>query len=169
MPSSPDELFDIVNDRDEVVGQARRADVHAQGLLHRAVSIFVFNTRGQLLMQLRTATKDQYPLCWTSSCSGHVDAGEDYATAAQREMVEELGLTVKLTELAKFDGGPETANEFTVLYSATADAIPAAEPEEIERVEFVDVDEVARQIAETPDNFTPPFRTFFDWYRRNSR
>lgn len=165
MPSSPDELFDVVNDRDEVIGQKRRADVHAQGLLHRAVSVFVFNSAGELLLQLRTATKDQYPLCWTSSCSGHVDAGEDYDTAAVRELREELGLTTPIERLAKFDAGPETANEFTVLYRTTADSIPSPEPEEIERVEFVALSEVARSVKESPDKFTPPFRTLFEWLK----
>ena len=163
MPSSPNELFDVVNKRDEVVDRKRRADVHAEGLLHRAVSVFVFNQAGHLLLQLRTATKDQYPLCWTSSCSGHVDAGEDYDTAATRELQEELGLTTPVERLAEFDAGPETANEFTVLYRTTADSIPAPDPEEIERVEFVEIEEVKQRLAARPDDFTPPFRTLFEW------
>jgi ADP-ribose pyrophosphatase YjhB (NUDIX family) len=93
MTDEPREVFNVVNEHDEVIGEAFRADVHAQGLRHRAVSIFVFNSAGQLLMQLRSATKDEYPSCWTSSCSGHVDAGEDYDTAAHRELMEELGLS----------------------------------------------------------------------------
>lgn len=167
MPSSPDELFDVVDELDAVIGQQRRADVHAQGLLHRAVSVFVFNSSGQILLQLRTATKDEYPLCWTSSCSGHLDAGEDYDTAAVRELQEELGLTTPIERLVKFDAGPETANEFTVLYRTTADEIPAPEVDEIERVEFVDVDEVSRRVEERPGDFTPPFRTLFRWLARS--
>lgn len=168
MPSSPDELFDVVNAHDEVIGQERRAEVHARGLLHRAVSVFVFNSSGQLLLQLRTATKDEYPLCWTSSCSGHLDAGEDYDTAAVRELQEELGLTTPIERLGKFDAGPETANEFTVLYRTTTDETPVPEFDEVERIEFVDIDEVARRIAADPSEFTPPFRTLFHWLVRNS-
>ena len=168
MTDEPRELFNIVNEHDEVIGEAFRADVHAQGLRHRAVSIFVFNNAGQLLMQLRSATKDEYPSCWTSSCSGHVDAGEDYDTAAHRELMEELGLSTRLEYLTKLAAEPETANEFTVLYRTTADEIPVLHPEEIERVEFVDIDEVARRVEQLPDGYTPPFRTLLEWYVRNN-
>ncbi len=78
-----EEIFDVVDENDEVVGQLPRSEVHARGLLHRAVSIFVFNSSGQLLLQLRTPTKDEYPNCYTSSASGHLSAGEDYDDAAR--------------------------------------------------------------------------------------
>lgn len=167
MTDNPREVFNVVNESDEVIGEATRGEVHARGLRHRAVSIFVFNTAGQLLMQLRSATKDEYPSCWTSSCSGHVDAGEDYSTAAHRELMEELGLVLPLEQVGKFAAGPETANEFTVLYRATADEVPALHPEEIERVEFVDIEDVARQVEQSPEQYTPPFRVMLTWYMQN--
>ncbi len=89
---SPDEIFDICDENDRVIGQARRADVHAQKLLHRAVHIWVFLPDGRLVTQRRSASKDEYPLALTSSASGHLDSGEDYQTAAVRELGEELGL-----------------------------------------------------------------------------
>ena len=89
-----DEIFALVNERDEVVGQAPRREVHARHLRHRAVHILVFNSAGEVYLQKRSMVKDLSPGLWDSSCSGHVDAGEDYDTAAGRELGEELGLTV---------------------------------------------------------------------------
>src|SRR5215472_10054324 len=91
-----EEIFDVVDEHDRVVAQAPRSVVHAQKLLHRAVHIFVLNSRGELLLQKRSATKDEYPLCYTSSASGHLSAGETYETAAPRELAEELGLAGEL-------------------------------------------------------------------------
>jgi isopentenyldiphosphate isomerase len=91
------ELFDVVDDQDRVLRQETRAEVHRQRLLHRAVHVLVFNPAGEVYLQRRSAAKDTYPLRWTTSCSGHVDAGEDYNTAVVRELAEELGLSgVKL-------------------------------------------------------------------------
>ncbi|MFQ5734110.1 MAG: NUDIX domain-containing protein [Planctomycetaceae bacterium] len=168
MPAqSPDELFDVVDERDAVVRQATRADVHAQRLLHRAVHIFVFNAGGELLLQKRSALKDEFPLRWTSSASGHLDAGESYDEAARRELGEELGFDAPLEFLAKLPASQETANEFTALYRTHCDAEPRFPPEEIETLEFHTLDAVATLIAERPGDFSPPFCVLFDEYRRN--
>ena len=78
-----EEMFDVVDEQDRVIGQAPRSEVHAKKLLHRAVHIFVFNSEGKLLIHRRSATKDEYPLCYTSSASGHVSAGETYDECAR--------------------------------------------------------------------------------------
>lgn len=162
----PDELFDVVDERDRVVRQATRADVHARGLRHRAVHVFVFNSAGELLLQMRSRFKDEFPACWTSSASGHLDAGEAYDAAARRELAEELGLATPLEFLTKLPASPQTANEFTALYRTVSDAEPRFPPAEIESVEFHSLDEVAAMIAEDPDAFSPPFRVLFAEYRR---
>jgi isopentenyldiphosphate isomerase len=87
-----EEMFDVVDQEDRVLFQSPRSVVHANHWLHRAVHIFVFNSRGELLIHRRSATKDEAPLKYTSSASGHLSAGEDYAIAAVRELEEELGL-----------------------------------------------------------------------------
>src|SRR2546425_7943965 len=88
-----EELFDIVDDQDCVIGQAPRSEVHRRKLLHRAVSIFVFDSRGRLLVQQRSATKDEYPLCYTSSASGHVTAGGTHQQTAPPRVEEGIGPT----------------------------------------------------------------------------
>lgn len=163
----PEELFDIVDDQDRVIGQMARSEVHRRKLFHRAVSIFVFDSRGRLLLQQRSATKDEYPLCYTSSASGHVSTGETYDETAPRELQEELGLTTPVERLAKFPARPETANEFTVLYRTITDTPPQFDPDEIAGGAFYELTEIADWLTRTPDQFSPPFRIAFEWYRAN--
>ena len=163
----PEEIFDVVDEHDRVIGQAPRSVVHAQKLLHRAVHIFVFNSRGELLLQKRSATKDEYPLCYTSSASGHLSAGETYETAAPRELKEELGLSGRLEWLSKFSAGPDTSQEHTVLYRTVTDASPRIDPNEISAVTFHRLNEIAGMIDREPHVFSPCFVTLFQWYQRH--
>ena len=158
------ELFDVCDADDNVIGQAPRGEVHARGLLHRAVHIFVFNARGDLLLHRRSATKDEYPLRITSSASGHVGAGEGYDDTAERELAEELGIRARPEYLSSFPASPDTANEHTRLYRVTTDQPLTPDPDEIQSVEYVRIDEVRRRIEEHPEDFTPPFRVLFGWY-----
>src|SRR5664279_859085 len=83
----------IVDEDDRPIGQATKPEVWAQGLRHRIVRIMIENDQGELLLQHRTPTMALYPNRWDNSVGGHVDAGEDYLTAAKRELDEELGIT----------------------------------------------------------------------------
>lgn len=154
---NPDELFDVVDEEDNVIGQATRAVVHARGLFHRAVHIFLFNQRGELLIQQRSAAKDEFPLCWTSSASGHVDAGEEYLPAAQRELEEELGLREPLQFVLKLPPSERTANEQTVLFRADTTQEPRCNREEIAVVRFLPLPEIVQWIERQPEVFCPPF------------
>ncbi|MEY2408080.1 MAG: hypothetical protein QOF48_750, partial [Verrucomicrobiota bacterium] len=105
-----DEIFDVVNERDEVVGRAPRREVHQNGLRHRAVHVLVFNSRGEVFLQKRSMTKDTFPGAWDSSASGHLDCGEDYDACAIRELREELGVVLATAprRLFKIDSCAET-------------------------------------------------------------
>ncbi|MDA1015698.1 MAG: NUDIX domain-containing protein [Planctomycetota bacterium] len=159
-----EEQFDVVDEHDNVIGRAARSVVHAKRWLHRAVHIFVLNSAGELLVHLRSATRDEFPLKWTSSASGHVSAGETYDDSAPRELAEELGLAAPLTRLHKFAACEATANEHTVLYVARSDESPTLQVEEIAAGEFLPIPEIQRQLDESPDRFTPPFRMLFQWF-----
>ncbi|MEZ6048496.1 MAG: NUDIX domain-containing protein [Planctomycetaceae bacterium] len=161
----PEEIFDIVNEADEVFGQAPRSQVHAEKLLHRAVHVFLFNSQGELLLQLRTATKDEYPSCYTSSASGHVSSGETYDETAPRELEEELGVTAPLTRLTKIAGNSQNAYEHAVLYETATDEPLTPDPGEVESTCFLSLTEIDKLVAETPEKFTPPFLELYKWYR----
>src|SRR6266702_5667294 len=89
-----EELFDVVNERDEAIDRKPRSEVHRLGLMHRATHVLVFNSRGQVFLQKRSMQKDRQPGLWDSSASGHVDSGEDYDVCAVRELQEEIGLAL---------------------------------------------------------------------------
>jgi len=162
--SAPEEIFDVCDEHDRVIGQAPRSVVHANAWLHRAVHIFVFNRQGQFLLHRRSAKKDQSPLTYTSSASGHLAAGESYDEAAPRELEEELGLTGSLERLATFPATFETAFEHTVLYRLVTDDPPTPNPDEIETLEIVSLDEVKRRLTQNSEEFSSPFRVLLLWY-----
>lgn len=160
-----EELFDVVDAEDRPLRVASRSEVHARRWLHRAVHIFVFNPDGELLIHRRSATKDEYPLHWTSSASGHLNAGEDYAPAAHRELFEELGLQGELEYLQKFPATAETSLEHTELYRLTTTDEPRFDPGEIESGRYFPLAEIAAWVAQQPEDFTPCFVTLFRWYQ----
>ena len=159
MRTDPDELFDIVDEADRVVRQERRAVVHRGNLLHRAVHVWLFNGRGELLLQMRSASKDQYPSTWTSSASGHLDAGESYADAAPRELREELGVDVPLRELLKLPAAPETAYEFTTLFVGCFDGRPSPAADEVAGLRWWRPADLREAVRDTPEDFSPPLRS----------
>jgi isopentenyldiphosphate isomerase len=128
------EIFDIVNERDEIIGHRPRFEVHRDGLKHRAVHVLVFNTRGEVFLQKRSMTKDTFPGAWDSSSSGHVDSGEEYDACAVRELREELGLVIDAPprRLFKIDACHETEQEFVWVYRVESDGPFTLHPEEID-------------------------------------
>jgi 16S rRNA (adenine1518-N6/adenine1519-N6)-dimethyltransferase len=161
----PEEIFDLCDGDDNVIGQAPRSFVHAKGLFHRAVHIWLWNSRGELLIHRRSLLKDEYPGCWTSSASGHVDAGEDYETAAHRELREELQLSGSLAYQCYVPASKETANEHTRLYFLRTDAPPTPDPLEIAEILYLPPKAIGAMLQEQPERFTPPFKVLFEYWR----
>lgn len=151
------EIFDVVNDRNEVTGQATRGEVHAKGLLHRAVHVFVFNKHGDLWLQQRSHLKDVHPLAWDSSAAGHLDSGEDYATAAVRELKEELGIEATSRCIAHIPASEHTGWEFVELHEAHHNGPMNFAPDEIACGQFFRVAQIADWIAARPEDFAGGF------------
>jgi len=128
------------------------------------VHIFVFNTSGELLIQQRTATKDEFPLGLTSSACGHVDAGESYAQAAVRELHEELSLRCDLEFLTRFPASPVMAYEHSMLYRTITDEQPVFDETEILDGWFHPLKTVEQHLTEEAERYTPVFRVLFRWY-----
>ena len=154
-----EEIFDIVNERDEVIGQRPRREVHQLGLWHRAVHILVFNARGDVFLQKRSMLKDTAKGKWDSSTSGHVDSGEDYDTSAVRELGEEIGLYVNTTpqRLFKIDACKETGWEFCWIYRCENEGPFVLHPEEIETGAWFTPAAVTRWVEEKPTDFARAF------------
>lgn len=154
------ELFDVVDERDRVVGRAPRSEVHRRGLLHRAVHALVFDPAGRVFLQKRSMRKDTAPGCWDSSCSGHVDAGEDYDQAVVRELREEIGVVVREAPERWFRiaACAQTGWEFVWVYRLRHEGPFILAPEEIDRGQWFGRDELARAIAAEPESFALSFR-----------
>lgn len=118
----PDELFDLVDVQDRVIGQVRRGEAHRNpALVHRSVQILVFGSDGRLLLQRRSQAKDLFPGWYCASASGHVMSGEDYATTARREIAEELGVSPSLRYVGKALVRSQPETELTALFVARCD------------------------------------------------
>jgi isopentenyldiphosphate isomerase len=150
-----DEIFDVVNERDEVLGQRPRSEVHRLGLMHRAVHVLVFNAAGELFLQKRSMKKDRQPGLWDSSASGHVEAGEDYDACAVRELREEIGLDVPAApnRLFKLAACAETDQEHVWAYRCATEGPFRLDPEEIDCGAWFTAAEVTRWMAERPQDF----------------
>ena len=151
----PEEIFDVVNERDEVIGRRPRSEVHRLGLMHRAVHVLVFNSAGKIFLQKRSMSKDRQPGLWDSSSSGHLDSGEDYDTCAIRELREEIGLRLSSppTRLFKLAAGPETDQEHLWVYRCDAEGPFELNKDEIERGDWFSPEGVSAWIKRKPHEF----------------
>lgn len=152
-----EEIFDVVNERDEVIAQAPRSEVHRRGLRHRAVHVLIFNAAGAVFLQKRSPTKDCFPDRWDSSAAGHLAVGETYDAAAVREVEEELGIALPRPpeRLFKVAACAATGQEFVWVYRATAEGPFRLHPEEISDGGWFSPEALNRWIAERPEDFAP--------------
>jgi isopentenyl-diphosphate delta-isomerase len=158
---SEDELFDVVDEQDRVVGQARRADVHARRLLHRAVHVLCLDEAGRVFLQRRSMLKDSAPGKWCASCSGHLDAGEDYDAAALRELEEEIGVRVEPAALERWlrlEACRETGMEFLWVYRVRHAGPFTLHPAEIMDGAWYGRDELDQALRERAGEFAGAFR-----------
>lgn len=168
MKTCGDELFDVVNEQDEVIGVEKRAVVHAKKLLHRGTHIWMIHPETyQVLIQKRSLLKDTYPNCWTSSVSGHIDSGEDYLQAAIREVTEEVGLNppFELEQIGYEPACQGTELEFTKLYICRHSGPFKYAEDEISELRWVTPDELTQWIENEPQVFAPSLRYLWKGYR----
>jgi isopentenyldiphosphate isomerase len=138
----PDEIVSLVDVNDRVIGQAPRARVRNEGLIHRVTYIFVFNSKGQLLLQKRTPLKDLFPGSYDAAAGGVLLAGETYERSAGRELHEELGIRVPMQAHFKhyFDDGFN--RYWGRVFSCQHEGPFELQPSEVQCVEFVDMERV---------------------------
>ncbi len=152
------ELFDVVDEKDRVLRPEARETVHVNNLLHRAVHMLVFNENGELFLQKRSLWKDRNPGLWDSSAAGHVDSGEDYLTAAVRELTEELGIaSPPLESFGRLTPSEMTGWEFIEVYRTLHNGPFYPAPMELETGAFFGLGQIREWAAHSPRDFSPVF------------
>jgi len=166
MAKVEEEIFEIVDEDDMVIGQAFRSQCHGNpGLIHRVAHVLVFNCRGEILLQKRSMSKDIQPGRWDTSVGGHLMPGEDYLDAARRESFEELGLVnPELTFLyySKIRNAIESENVAT--FRTVSDGPFEFDRSEIDGLKFWRPKDILNQCGK--DVFTPNFEEEWQSYRR---
>ena len=166
------DLLILVDSSDKEIGELDKEACHnGPGKLHRAISVFIFNREGELLIQQRHAQKRLWGGAWSNSCCSHPRVGENTIFAARRRVLEELGLETDLTFLFKFEYRASyaelgTEHELCSVYVGQANSEPVVNTTEIQSWEWVSSLELNRRVEETPNNFTPWLR--IEWARINA-
>lgn len=153
----------LVNENDAVIGSMGKMEVHERGLLHRAFSVFIFNKKGEMLLQKRAHKKYHSGGLWTNTCCSHPFTGEDTEPAAHRRLKEEMGFDTILQKSfsfvykVHFDNGLieyEFDHVFTGIYDG--EIRPAAE--EVSEYKYMPVEEVLADLKQNPQNYTAWFQ-----------
>ena len=154
----------LVGDHDREIGFKGKADCHTGvGVLHRAFSIFVFNSQDELLLQQRSPSKMLWPGYWSNTCCSHPRRGEAMADAVTRRLKQELGFTCPLEYLYKFKyqaqfGAVGAEHELCSVYFGRYDGPVDVTITEIAAWRFVGVEELERELQRAPETFTPWFK-----------
>ena len=155
----PVEYVLLVNKNDQPLGTMEKIAAHEKGELHRAFSVFVFNSRGELMLQKRASEKYHSGGLWTNTVCSHPKAGEDVTASAKRRMMEEMGFECDIinafTFIYKSDVGDGlTEHEFDHVFIGYSDIEPNPNPEEVEDWKYVDMDWLVKDVEEHPENYT---------------
>lgn len=150
----------VVDENDEVVGTKTRAECHAgDGILHRAITVLLFNSKGEVLITRRSQMKTLWPGFWDTSCSTHVYPGETYEQAGERRLPQELGIESKLTMVTKFvyhtpfgDVGSEY--EMCALLVGVYNNVITFNPEEVSEIAWIQPPRSVEEITQQKD-YTP--------------
>lgn len=162
-----EEMLDVVNDKDAVIGQETRSVVHQTGLQHRGVHVFLFDEDGKMLIQKRSADRASSPSLLDCSVSEHVQAGESYLEAAMRGMKEELGvegIEIKPLGTIKMEYGPND-NEISRIYEGRV--IPDQirfDSVEISEIRYMSLEEIQAGINNEKGLFCRWFVEIMKWY-----
>ncbi|MCK4558846.1 MAG: isopentenyl-diphosphate Delta-isomerase [Calditrichia bacterium] len=162
--SFDNEMLIVVDENDTIIDYKSKIECHqGNGILHRAFSIFIFNDLGQLILQKRSGRKLLWPLYWSNSCCSHPRKGETLDTAIHRRLEQELGLDTDLIYLYTFqyqasfkEVGSE--HELCAVYIGKSDESVQVNENEIAEWRYLNPDDLTREVADHPENFTPWFK-----------
>ena len=161
--------FVILVDRDDTpTGQSAKQKAHQEGLLHRAFSIFLFDSRNRLLIQRRHAGKYHSAGLWSNTCCSHPSPGEDTVSGARRRLMEEMGIECDISEIfifhyeASLEDSGLVENEIDHVFIGFYDGPFSYDPVEIDDAQWVGRDELLSDMLRNPGNYTVWFRKIAD-------
>ena len=163
------EFVVLVDQDDQKLGLMEKQQAHVVGLLHRAFSVFVFNSNGELMIQQRAASKYHSPTLWTNTCCSHPRDNETYDQAAHRRLQEEMGFDCDLEFKFSFIYKAHLDNNLTEheldhVFIGTFDEEPQLNPDEVMAYRWVDLMDLKKDIEKNPQNYTAWFKIIFENY-----
>jgi isopentenyl-diphosphate delta-isomerase len=156
----------LVDKHDNQLGLMPKMEAHEKAVLHRAFSVFIFNDKGELMLQQRAEDKYHSPLLWTNTCCSHQRDGETSLEAGKRRLMEEMGFTTELEEVfwfiykAPFDNGL-TEHELDHVMIGYYNDAPKINKEEVEAYKWMRLEEVKEDMESNPDLYTAWFKIIF--------
>ena len=159
----------LVNENDEQIGLMPKLEAHQKAVLHRAFSVFVLNSKNEIMLQQRAQQKYHSPLLWTNTCCSHQRDGETNIQAGSRRLFEEMGFETPLKELfhfiykAPFDNGL-TEHELDHVMIGYYNDQPNINPEEVEDWKWMGIEEVQNDMLIHPEEYTVWFKIIFDQF-----
>ena len=157
----------LVNEADEQIGVMEKMEAHEKGVLHRAFSVFIFNDKGEMLLQQRALNKYHSPDLWTNTCCSHPRPDEKTIDAAKRRLKEEMGIVCELqfkssfTYKTKFDNGL-TEHEFDHVFIGRFNDTPEINPEEVNAWKWKNLREIKAELLSSPQSYTSWFKIATD-------
>jgi isopentenyl-diphosphate delta-isomerase len=156
----------LVDESDNEIGVMGKMEAHRTGVLHRAISVFIYNRKGELLMHKRAAGKYHSGGLWTNTCCSHPRPGEDPLAAASRRLGEEMGISCQLTHAFNFTYKADLGNglvehELDYIFTGISDDIPHPDPNEVETWEYINESDIQLELRSNPQLFTEWFRMIF--------
>lgn len=162
-----EELVILVDENDNQIGLMPKMEAHEKAVLHRAFSVFVFNSKNELMLQQRALHKYHSPGLWTNTCCSHQREGESNVEAGMRRLQEEMGFSVALEETisfiykAPFDNGL-TEHELDHILIGHSEEAPVINEDEVAAWKWMDLEDVKMDINEKPELYTEWFKIIFD-------